>query len=208
MLVHAVLAELRYAISRGEFRPGEKLNEVAVASHFDVSRNTLREAFAVLSAEGLAQRIPNRGVFIAEPTPAFVDDLYRSRAALEPAALRWGEFLDFSSLRATVDHAAQVRDAGNFDEVALANQQFHRLIVAGMGSDTLNSTMDQLLARMRLAFLTIQAMVPDFHSPYVDHNRELVNLLENDEHAVAADTLHENLGHTARRLKVLLERQS
>ena len=98
MLAHNVSAEVRRAISRGEFAPGQKLNEVALAERFGVSRNTLREAFAMLTAEGLCERIPNRGVFLATPTPEFVTDTFRARAAIEPAALLWGPDLDVDRL--------------------------------------------------------------------------------------------------------------
>ena len=94
MLAHNVSAEIRRAISRGEFAPGQKLNEVALAERFGVSRNTLREAFAMLTSEGLCERIPNRGVFLATPSPEFVTDTFRARAAIEPAALLWGPDLD------------------------------------------------------------------------------------------------------------------
>lgn len=204
MRAHNVQAQLHSAISRGEFLPGQKLNEVAMAARFDVSRNTLREAFAVLSTEGLVERIPNRGVFITEPSGRFARDLYRARAALEPGALRWGEYLDVASLRETVDQATAARDADQLDHVALANQKFHSLIVASMGSDALNAMMDQLLACMRLVFLSIHSTSPGFHASYVDDNRGIVELLEKDERTAAADTLYENLARTAQHVQDLL----
>ena len=49
----------------GELRPGERLSETALAKEFDVSRNTLREAFRVLGEQGLVTHIPHRGVSVA-----------------------------------------------------------------------------------------------------------------------------------------------
>ena len=52
----------------GELRPGARLSEAALAKEFDVSRNTLREAFRVLGEQGLVDHVPNRGVSVASPS--------------------------------------------------------------------------------------------------------------------------------------------
>ena len=110
MLAHNVSAEIRRAISRGEFAPGQKLNEVALAERFGVSRNTLREAFAMLTSEGLCERIPNRGVFLATPSPEFVTDTFRARAAIE-AGMHYADL---------ADARAFVCGIGELDEAARA----------------------------------------------------------------------------------------
>jgi DNA-binding FadR family transcriptional regulator len=73
----SVASMIRRAVSAGQYAPGAKLNEVATAERLGVSRNTLREGFALLDADGIIDRVPNRGVFIATPTPESVRDLYR-----------------------------------------------------------------------------------------------------------------------------------
>ncbi|MGO3189669.1 MAG: GntR family transcriptional regulator, partial [Corynebacterium variabile] len=87
MRAQSVAAVLRHAVSAGEYSPGEKLNEVAVADKLGISRNTLREGFAALAADGIVDRIPNRGVFIASPGSEDIRNLYRARAVVEPGAL-------------------------------------------------------------------------------------------------------------------------
>ena len=99
MLARTIAEDLRYAIGKARYLPGDKLNEVEVAAQYDDSRNTLREAFAPpLAAEQLLVRIPNRGVFIATPNVDCIVDLYRARAIIEPAGALWGESLDVSYL--------------------------------------------------------------------------------------------------------------
>ncbi|MGN0145896.1 MAG: GntR family transcriptional regulator, partial [Arthrobacter koreensis] len=53
---------LRAQIAAGKLLPGTKLSEQQLASSLNISRNTLREAFTVLSGEGVVSRYPNRGV--------------------------------------------------------------------------------------------------------------------------------------------------
>ena len=67
--VDRVADELRRAVFEGELESGTPLREVALAESLGVSRPTLREALALLVAEGLATREPNRGVSVARPRP-------------------------------------------------------------------------------------------------------------------------------------------
>src|SRR3954471_7034455 len=86
--VDRVADELRRAVFEGELESGTPLREVALAESLGVSRPTVREALAVLVAEGLATREPNRGVSVARPDPESVRDVSRARAVLETAGVR------------------------------------------------------------------------------------------------------------------------
>ena len=52
---------LRAAISRGELSPGHRLVEAELADRIGVNRSSVRQALDALIAEGLVERIPNRG---------------------------------------------------------------------------------------------------------------------------------------------------
>src|SRR5580692_4264412 len=54
-------AALRRAILTGGYAPGQRLVEEELAALFDVTRASLRAALLDLTAEGLVERIPNRG---------------------------------------------------------------------------------------------------------------------------------------------------
>ena len=78
---------LRQQIIDGAFAPGSRLSESALAEHFGVARNTLREAFRALSEQGLLEHVPHRGVSVASPSIADVIDIYRARRVIECTAL-------------------------------------------------------------------------------------------------------------------------
>ncbi|MCH6197409.1 GntR family transcriptional regulator [Corynebacterium mastitidis] len=187
---------LRRAIAAGDFRPGDRLREVEAARRLGVSRNTLREAFAMLAAEGLVTREPNRGVFLASPTADDVRSLYAARIVLEPAALCWGGAADAEALLAAVRRAEDAHARGDLAEVAQANQAFHQEIVAATGSDVLARTMQQLLARMRLVFLSAERRDPRFHGGFIEDNRRVAEALAAGTPARAAELLRASLART------------
>ncbi|MGH2380561.1 MAG: GntR family transcriptional regulator [Candidatus Limnocylindria bacterium] len=58
------------AIEQGRYAPGARLPaETDLAAEFEISRGTLRQALAVLRADGLIEAIPGRGSFVTHATP-------------------------------------------------------------------------------------------------------------------------------------------
>ena len=110
--VDRVADELRRALFDGELDPGTPLREVALAESLGVARSTVREALGVLVAEGLADRVPNKGTAVHELSPDEIRDVCRARAVLETAGLRrWSE--------ASEEARAGVRTAlAEFDRLA------------------------------------------------------------------------------------------
>lgn len=190
-------------ISSGFYAPGEKLQEVSLSEKLGVSRNTLREAFALVAGRGLIERIPNRGVFIVEPSLEQLRDIYRARAVLEPGALRWGARQELDELGDIVATAEAARDAStDIDQVDIkaisdANQLFHRTIVRSADSPSLTSTMDGLLAQMRLAFTHATERDHAFHIEFIAQNRAVADLIADGEYEEAAELLGSSLHSTA-----------
>lgn len=59
--------ELRQAIGRGEYAGQRQLpTETSLASDHSLSRQTVRRAYLELVAEGLVDRVPGRGTFVAD----------------------------------------------------------------------------------------------------------------------------------------------
>jgi len=83
----AVAAQLRSAIQRGELTPGEPLRQNDVARRLGVSTTPVREAFAMLQADGLVQIDRYRGAVVFRPTPEDLREAYEIREALESIAI-------------------------------------------------------------------------------------------------------------------------
>lgn len=79
----AVYQQLKTAILRGVFRPGQTLRQEDVARQLGVSRGPLREALPKLEAEGMIIATPHRGCTVVSLAPAEIMEIFELRAMLE-----------------------------------------------------------------------------------------------------------------------------
>jgi len=193
---------VREEVTEGRLRPGARLPEQALGTALGVSRNTVRESLSQLVAERVLVREPNRGVFVAEPDREAVRDVYRARRLIEPAAVRHGEAagpVEVVAVRAAVAEGLAAAAADRWDDMASANQHFHRALVALAGSLRLDQQMSLLLAEMRLVFHRMPG-VREFHEPYLTRNDTICRLLEAGEREAAAVEVTEYLNAAERQL--------
>ncbi|MDR6100647.1 DNA-binding GntR family transcriptional regulator [Agrobacterium larrymoorei] len=69
-----IAKRIRLMLISGELKPGQRISEAAFSEHLEVSRNSLREAFRIMTKEGLLRHETNRGVFVQTPTMASIMD--------------------------------------------------------------------------------------------------------------------------------------
>lgn len=185
-----VASILRGRIIEGYFPPGTRLAEDAIGTALGVSRNTLREAFRLLSHERLLTHELNRGVFVRTLSVEDVVDLYRVRRIVECGAVR-GLVEPLPAVAAVVaavveGEAALARRA--WQELGTANIRFHQALVALAGSPRTDEIMRGLLAELRLVF-HVMADPKRFHEPYLARNRDIAQRLERGDGAGAAADL-------------------
>lgn len=184
---------LRERVLDGELAPGLRLSEEAIGGALGVSRNTLREAFRLLTRDRLLVHEHSRGVFVRRPTADDVRDLYAARRVIECGALRlWNDVTEAQreAVRAPVLLAAARAEKNDWTRAGQANIQFHRGIVGLAGSTRLSDESDRLFAELMLAFRVAQE-INDFYQAYVPWNRRIVELLNNGTVQQAVDQLME-----------------
>ncbi|MEV4452365.1 GntR family transcriptional regulator [Streptomyces mirabilis] len=169
---------LRSRIAEGYFPPGTRLSEDSIGGALGVSRNTLREAFRLLTHERLLVHELNRGVFVRVLTIDDVEDIYRTRTLVECAVVRGlGEppYAVDDLAQAVADGQRAARE-GDWKGVGTANIHFHRALVALAGSDRTDELMRSVFAELRLAFHVV-ADPRRLHEPYLARNREILKTL-------------------------------
>jgi DNA-binding GntR family transcriptional regulator len=192
---------LRSQIANGRLVPGAKLREEHVASALSISRNTVREAFRLLSHERLVDHTLHRGVFVRAVSAEDVRSMYLTRRLVEPLGIEAA-----LAAPAVVRHLGEVTEsaadaASREDWVAVgtADIEFHRILMSACGSSHLSAMFDRLLAELRLAFLQMP-QGQSLHEPYRHRNRHLVDLIEAHDGAAALSELDDYLVSAERTL--------
>jgi DNA-binding GntR family transcriptional regulator len=166
---------LRTHITQGLLPPGTRLSEEAIGRALGVSRNTLREAFALLSHERLAVHHMNRGMFVPTLTREDVSEVYTLRRLVEGGAARLAGTAGPAARQAVsdaVDSAEAYAAAGQWLDVRTADLRFHQAIAGLVGSSRVDELMRRALAELRLIFYAMESP-EEFHRPYLERNRSI-----------------------------------
>lgn len=174
-----VAGVLRKRIAEGFFLPGGRLSEQDIGNALGVSRNTLREAFRLLTHERLVVHELNRGVFVRIPSVEDVVDIYRVRKVIECAAVRGvtAKPASFARIKEKVDLGDEAARTGNWQDLGTANVWFHQELAALAGSERVNELVGRLTAELRLVF-HIMAEPRRFHERYLPRNHEILDRVE------------------------------
>ncbi len=206
-LADRLARRIRALLISGELSPGQRLSEAAFSERFDVSRNSLREAFRLLTKDGLLRHEANRGVFVAVPSMASVIDIYRVRRMLECGALRqaWPQHPAIRVMREAVGKGRQARDEGDWRGVGSANMIFHAAVIDLSDSARLTEFYERISAELRLSFGLLND--PEhLHAPFVDMNDTIATLVEEDRPLDAAAQMETYLNLAERTMLKALER--
>lgn len=117
------------ALSSGELRPGDQVNEAQIARQAGISRGPVREAIQQLVGEEILVSFPHRGTFVAEWSKKDIIEVYGVRALLESYAaglaaqtMKPEDFDEMSEIIQNMLAAAQDGDASKVFELDL---RFH-----------------------------------------------------------------------------------
>lgn len=198
--VDLVHDRLRGAILRGEFAPGEELQQVPLAEQLGVSRTPLREAFRLLQREGLLEASPNRSYRVTAFSARDLEELYVTFLPLEALAIRLtiprltGE--DIATMHgdlAQMDHYAQTHDVEAWER---PHRDFHGRLIQHAGRRVVE-LLDQLsdhAGRYRRVYL--EGTSYGFDAAAIEH-REILEACSAQQPDVAASRLARHLAHTA-----------
>jgi DNA-binding GntR family transcriptional regulator len=173
---------LRDRVAEGYFPPGTRLSEESIGGALGVSRNTLREAFRLLTHERLLVHRLNRGVFVRMVTVEDLDDIYRLRVLIECATIRGlgRPPYPLDALEAAVAAGELAARERAWQDLSTANIRFHQALVALAGSPRTDELMRGVLAELRLVFHVMDDP-RRFHEPYLTRNRGIVEALRDGD---------------------------
>ena len=201
ILLVAAQRDLRRALFDGELDPGTPLREVALAESLGVARSTVREALGVLVAEGLADRVPNKGTAVHDLSAEEIRDVCRARAVLETAGLRrWRDASEESrdGVRAALVEFERISHApASPHELTAAHLAIHRALAGLTESPRLTAMADTLYAEIRLALARLDRTRGNVREQAHSH-AHLLGLLEADDLTAAEAELAAHLAGAER----------
>jgi DNA-binding GntR family transcriptional regulator len=172
-----IYERIRMAILEHRLVPGTQLIEDKLATIFEVSRTKVREATGRLVHDRIATNIPNRGAFIASPTPKEARDVFTARRLIEPGLVRTtaenATPRQITALRTHVAREAKARTSGNAASLLVLTGEFHLMLAEFAGNGFLERTLRELESLTCLCMILYDApgspsCAPDEHDKLLD----------------------------------------
>ena len=153
-LASAVQQAIEQAILSGQYPPGAKLIEAALAEKLGVSRGPIREAFRMLDEAGLVRTEKNRGVFVRDISLDEATEIFDLRAAMEEMVgrqlARQITPAQLQEVNTLLDAMTQAVSEKNIDAYYQLNLQFHDRLVELTGNRRLLALYRKLIKELTL----------------------------------------------------------
>ncbi len=211
-----VADRLRTEILEGRRKPGDWLRQESVARDEGVSQTPVREALKQLVSEGLLEHVPYRGIRVVTLSVEDAEDLYLSRAVLEPMAAR------HAATEITVE---ELRELVSLHERMLAceipvrlkeyrdlNRRFHETIISASRRPFLTRTLGHLWS----AFPTMlwsnvpqiaMTSLPERDEPDAEEHAEIIASLTAHDPERAATAVKRHVDEAGRTLLSAMRNQ-
>ncbi|MDU8946548.1 GntR family transcriptional regulator [Ovoidimarina sediminis] len=176
----------------GTFADGERLDEVQLATRFSVSRTPVREALLRLAQSGLVEQLPRRGVFVRQPGPVELIEMFEVMAELEAVCARLAAsritdaaLKDLHETNARCNAAVEAQDADGYYR---ENERFHGILYRQSGNGFLEQECLRLHRRLQ-PFRRVQLRLRGRLRQSMSEHEAIVAALEAGDGAGAAEAI-------------------
>ncbi|MEO0751949.1 MAG: GntR family transcriptional regulator [Pseudomonadota bacterium] len=176
----------------GTFGDGQRLDEKQLSERFAVSRTPVREAFQRLAQSGLVEQIPHRGVFVRQPGPVELIEMFEVMAELEAVCARLAAsrisdaaLADLNETNARGERAVSAQDA---DKYYNENERFHATLYRQSGNSFLEGEALRLQRRLQ-PYRRVQLRLRGRLKQSMAEHQAILAALERGDGARAADTM-------------------
>ncbi|MBP2300776.1 GntR family transcriptional regulator [Azospirillum picis] len=177
-----IVRSIGEAIADRRLPPGTKLTEESLAEAFGVSRERVRKVLLLLAQRRVVTLVPNRGAFVAKPTPKEAREVFEARRVIERAIM---ERLQSFPLPLPPEMLDRLREHGALEDEAeraadrkamiRLSGQFHLLLADFAGNATLAAILADLIDRSGLAIAAFERR--SAHTCSAEDHRRLIAVL-------------------------------
>ncbi len=195
-LYQEVASRLRMRIYSQELKPGEAIDELALAEEYGISRTPMREALKVLHAEGLVSLEPRRGCTVTELTRQDIDEMFPVMALLEGRcayeAVRKSKPADIRKIEELHGRLEKHAAASDIEKYFELNCVFHEQVQKLAGNNWLERITTDLRKFLRL-MRGRQLHLPGRLQQSLAEHRMLLAAFQNRNPAAAEKIMHDHL---------------
>lgn len=174
----------------GKLQPGDRLNELSLASRFGISRAHLREAVRALEEARLVQVTANRGAHVRKLDLSEALELFDVRAGIARSAGRLAvlrgtrvQIKEIQNIHRRMGAAASSADPAKFHELNLC---FHALLLEAAANLRLRELDLAVRNEMQLYIRHNVSSQAQLRVSYEEHDAIMSALLVGDEDACGA----------------------
>lgn len=213
-LYESVLKQMLSAIKRGYWTPGSRIpGETALASQFQVSRNSIREVMKALTFFGIVESRPGQGTYlsgnalrnihntellklISDQSPLI--ELMEVRLLIEAQAAYW------AAERATKDHILQLESILQ-EETRLPepdvdiHARFHDAIVQMSGNNLLFQLYNSIRAGITLQRGKYKKWPPEELRRFAKEHERILDLIKSNDPNSARDLMQKHISESLQR---------
>lgn len=191
----AIVDGVLEAIAEHRLKAGTKLGEQALSDIYECNRANVRRALLTLSAQKVVDLRPNRGAFVATPTPEEARNVFQARRAIERTtvrnAVRQASQRDVARLRTHAEREGEARRSGDRPEAIRMSGEFHLVLGEIGGNDVLAGFLRELVLR---SSLIIGLYAPHSAPLCEDHDHlDIVEAVEARDETLAVERVDHHL---------------
>ncbi len=208
-LYQALAEKIIRFIASGEFQPGDRLPaERELATMFQVSRPTVREAIIALEIEGLVEVRLGSGVYVLSKTPT-IKGVERDIGAFELTEARRlieGEAAALAASNVTgeeltaLEHLLSEMEQANASgagEGETVDERFHAYLAGCTHNSAMQAAVEHLWTirnRSPQCALTFEKSRIKGYKPVIEEHRRILDALQDHDPAAARQAMRDHLG--------------
>lgn len=198
-LTEMALEGVREAIVTGQFKLGEPLSEIQLASTMGISKTPVREALAQLRIEGLVKIVPQSGTFVFTLSSREVVKMCELRSLLEMEALKLAFELNqkefIGALEAIVAKMAKAQKKKNTAEYLKLDTEFHEQLFNYCDNHYIADAYSRIEGKIAALRTHLSSLPQHTQLSFTEH-LEFVNALQQSDLEKAEEILDEHIGRS------------
>ena len=195
-LAEDVAEHIRQEILAGRFRPGDRIDQDAIAVQLGVSRLPVREALISLGQEGLIESIPRRGAYVQRLEREDIADHYQLFGQVAGlAAARAVTRLDAAGLAQLIELHESMHAAADLETQQQLNHEFHRRINVAAQSQRISGMLNLLSRSLPMPYV-------DFPEEWLreadKQHQEVIDAFQRRDSAAAQRAMEQHISASGR----------